>query len=88
MIGVKRKIRSSTNPIVGPSLEDLLIRDLSTLENVLAKALWVKESTTDSNNNSTIKKLGQQMVPIIQELILCYLCIKKSLFTTNLLRME
>ena len=59
MVGVKRKIRSSTNSIVGSSLEDLPSGDLPTLRNVLAKALWLKESTTDSNKNFTTKELGQ-----------------------------
>ena len=63
--GVKRKIRSSTNPTVGPSLEDLPTGDLPTLRNVLAKALWIKENATDSSNNFNTKELGQQMVPII-----------------------
>ena len=60
MIGIKRKIRSSTNSIVGPSLEGLPTR-----RNVLAKALWMKESSTDSNIIFTTKELGQHMVPII-----------------------
>ena len=53
------------HPIVGPLLEDLPTGDLSTFRNVLAKALWMKESITDSNYNFTTKELQQQMVPII-----------------------
>ena len=65
MIGGKRKIKSSTNPSVGASLENLPTGDLPSLRNVLAKALRMKESTTDLNNNFATKELGQQMAPII-----------------------
>ena len=48
MAGVKRKAshRSAANPIVGPSIEELPLGDLPTLRKVLAKAIWLKESTT------------------------------------------
>lgn len=67
MAGPPRKIarRSAANPIVGPSIEELPTGDLPTLRNVLAKALWMKESTTVAENNFTTKMLGQQTVPII-----------------------
>ena len=67
MAGVKRKAshRSAANPIVGPSIEELPLGDLPTLRNVLAKAIWLKESTTQTSNNFTNQMLGEEMVPII-----------------------
>ena len=41
-----------------------------------------------SNNNFTTKEIGLLFFKVIKEEIhaFCYLCIKKSLYTTNLLR--
>ena len=67
MAAVKRKAshRSAVSPIVGPFIEELPPRDLPTLRNVLAKAIWLKESTNQANNNFTNQMLGEEMVPII-----------------------
>ena len=67
MAVVKRKAshRSAVSSIVGTSTEELLPGDLSTLKNVLAKAIWLKESTNQTNNNFTNQILGEEMVPII-----------------------
>ena len=67
MAVVKRKTshRSAVSPIVGPSIEELPPGDLSTLRNVLANAIWLKESTNQTNNNFTNQMLGEKMVPII-----------------------
>ena len=67
MAVVKRKAshRSAVSPIVGPSVEKFPPRDLPTLRNVLAKAIYLKESTNQANNNFTNQMLGEEMVPII-----------------------
>ena len=53
MAVVKRKAlhRSAVSPIVRPSIEELLPGDLPTLKNVLIKAIWLKETTNQTNNN-------------------------------------
>ena len=64
---LKRKAShtSAVIPIVGPSIEELPPGDLPTLRNVLAKAIRLKESTNQTNNNFTNQMLGEEMIPII-----------------------
>ena len=49
----KASHRSAVSPIVGPSIEELPPGDLPSPRNVLAKAIWLKESTNQTNNNFT-----------------------------------
>ena len=67
MAVVKRKAshRSAVSSIVGPSIKKLPPGDLPTLRNVLAKAIWLKVSTNQTNNNFASQMLGEEMIPII-----------------------
>ena len=51
---VTRKIsrKSTANPIIGQSIAELPSGDLPALRNVLAKALWIKESAVEANTTS------------------------------------
>ena len=58
----KRKLlqNSASNPIIGPSIEELFFGDFPILQNSWAKALWLKENAAETSKSFAVKVLVQQ----------------------------